>query len=853
MAHYVMPTIDPNSPEEINLQEKKLIKVTAFFRRAIFPKDGELGVEADGYGVTLWDAEELKGGVGNYSTDEGIILSLNDGMTSFTVVGYFPFTPLKGVLYVLVLKEVTNKDYGVQYKLVYLNEVTNFADKTYLKRFLMSFLTEEQAIGIIKEIPNCEDVLERGDERALQKVFNIGPVRAKSIIEKYKDRKDASEVYVILQDCGVTNNLIKKLLNTYKSASTVVEVLKRDPYQLCRDVQGIGFKKADDVALKLGMPEKDNRRIAAFIVYLLETYAEAGDSYMYSQEMIQEIYNGFGGKENILEPVLDAEGNIISNNIKQSMDMLLKENVITIEENENPHLRRIYLTYYYNLENKIAYYLNRLLKAPNNFKYEDWQKRIEEKEQEQGWKFTQEQLNGIKLTLDNQVCLIAGSAGTGKSSLVSGVLQALKNYSFAQTSLSGKAAARLQEITGSQGSTIHRLLRYAKGSFYYDETNPLPQDIIILDEISLIGGEIFVSLLKAIKPGSKLIILGDLGQLESVGSLCIARDLHDSPVIPTVELKIIHRQAKKSGIISAATDVRNQKPLFSTDFEGNMVTGDLMDMRFIIFPDHNILAQKVMDIYAEYYNGPIVNRNVMDIHVLTSTRERGDTSAFWLNNVIQQAINPPSLYKKEYKYSITKDKEIIYREHDKIMCFKNTYGIDIFFDNYEYTGTMTDIFNGWTGTIEKITEDGMYMHFPLCETTFENALVYMDIETIRNTIGLSYASTTHKMQGSSAKVIICALDYRTPPIMRTKELLYTMLTRAEKECILVGENGAVQACIFNSFVSTKRTFLPELLLANQQKILEKESTVKVKEEEEINGEAEEKFEENSEEDQSEFF
>lgn len=169
----------------------------------------------------------------------------------------------------------------------------------------------------------------------------------------------------------------------------------------------------------------------------------------------------------------------------------------------------------------------------------------------QGWCFTEEQKQGIKLGLDNQVCFITGGAGTGKSSLVSGILESLKKYSFAQTALAGKASARLQEVTNKEGYTIHRLLGFKPPhDFKFNEDNPLPYDIIILDEISLVGGEIFLSLLKAIPNGCKLIILGDMGQLPSIGCMNLAFDMYNSKFITTIELTKVHRQAQKSGIIT---------------------------------------------------------------------------------------------------------------------------------------------------------------------------------------------------------------------------------------------------------------------------------------------------------------
>ena len=186
---------------------------------------------------------------------------------------------------------------------------------------------------------------------------------------------------------------------------------------------------------------------------------------------------------------------------------------------------------------------------------------VRQQEHKQGYQFTDEQIAGIKTGLDNQVCFITGGAGVGKSSLVSGILESLKDYTFAQTALAGKASARLQEVTGEEGFTIHRLLGFNPSlGFTFNEDNPLEYDIIILDEISLVGGEIFLSLLKAIPNGSKLIILGDMGQLESIGCMNLAFDLYKSKSIVTIELTKVHRQAQKSGIITTSQQIRKGQP-----------------------------------------------------------------------------------------------------------------------------------------------------------------------------------------------------------------------------------------------------------------------------------------------------
>lgn len=794
------------------------LKFSGYLQIITFPPKGEvLGVDRNGYGVTKW---AIKSSKDHFAKNKN---------GTVTVVGIFPIQLEFGYLYNLIVKEKDDPTYGKQYSLIYISENVDFSVEGNLTSFLTLLTSEDICQRLLKVYPNVLEILDKGDTDALEKVKGIGPYISRSIIQKYQEKKDLSALYIELDKYGFTENMIQKLINSFRDPVSIIKTITYHPYDLIKKVPGIGFIRADEIALKSGFSLKSIERVKAFIIYILETYADHGDSFMYSQELIEEIYNNIGPKEDVLEIIKDDEGKIVDTNISKAIDELIADDTIILEEANSRKYRRIYLKYYYELEKNIAFHLKRLLDAPDTFEYDGWRKKIREKEEEQGWEFTEEQRKGIELALKNQVCLITGSAGTGKSSLVGGVLSILGKYDFAQVALAGKAAARLQEITGSLGSTIHRLLGYQDGGFLKGELNPLEQRIIILDEISLIGGEIFLSLLKAIPTGAKLILLGDLGQLESVGSLCIARDLFISPLIPTIELKTIHRQAQKSGIIISATKTRHQDMLFAYDFVGKETVGELMDMHYNISLEKNDFPQKIADIYKEYYNSPLVHKDVMNLQALSPTRERGDSSVFNLNNIIQKEINPYIKNESQIEVSYNSNLKFFIRENDKVMCIKNNYHSSVFssesiIEGKDIQENMEDenskercdfeegiIFNGWTGIVKKVSSEGVYINFPLYEGKInsKDAWIFIKNKELKENIVLAYACTVHKYQGSGSPVIIGVIDNSVPPMMRTKELLYTMLTRAEKECTLVAQNSAVQSCIRNSFVSTKRTFLQE--------------------------------------------
>ena len=260
----------------------------------------------------------------------------------------------------------------------------------------------------------------------------------------------------------------------------------------------------------------------------------------------------------------------------------------------------------------------------------------------------------------------------------------------------------------------------------------------------------------------------------------------------------VHRQAQKSGIITDSLKLRNQIPVLDKNFVGEVVHGELQDMYYDISDTTESTRSKVMKWFKEKYDSEIV-KNIMDIQILCPCKDRGDSSVFNLNLDIQNYINPPSPDKKEIVVKQSKDKSYTLREGDKVMCIKN---------NYKVMGEhKTGVFNGWCGILTEITDYGFHkVYIPMIHDT----MIFSTSDLINGVI-LGYASTVHKYQGSSARIIIGAFDNTTPPMMRTKELLYTLWTRAEKECITVAQNTALYNATKTSGVINKNTFLVELL------------------------------------------
>lgn len=770
-----------------------IIKIEARLSKILFPKYPEILGRGDStFGIVSWCP---------ILVPEGEIQTDNWG--NLVIKGNYEEEIDPKTDYTIIAKEYNDEQRGTQYELIFIGQLIDLSNINNQKAFLKTFLTDNQISEMFKVLDNPLSSIETHDTETLKKVNGIGDYIANCIIERFENSKDNCEVYLELDAYGLTPKFIQKLIKQYKNPHTVIDIVKKNPYKLSFDIEGIGFKTADSIALKSGISETSPERIKAYINYLLHDLAQSGNSFITSGELTAYIFDEFGGKENILEVYLDEHNNISGNNIGTAIEQLLEEEIIVVEDAESKSKRRVYLKEYYNLENDIAIHLKRIANAKNKFQYEDWEQIVTAQENKQGWKFTEEQKAGIKLGLDNQVCFITGGAGTGKSSLVSGILESLKNYSFAQTALAGKASARLQEVTGKEGFTIHRLLGYQPQSgFSFNEECPLPYDIIILDEISLVGGEIFLSLIKAIPDGTKLIVLGDMGQLESIGCMNLAFDMYNSKFVTTIELTKVHRQAQKSGIIVASQQIRMGKPVLEKKFIGKKTIGELQDMHFDIDDTSSTTRERTVKRFKEKYESDLVT-DIMDIQILAPCKDRGDASVFNLNKDIQEYVNPHSSEKNEIKVNVGKDKNYYLREGDKVMCIKNNYKI--------YGENKKGVFNGWCGILKEVdTCFGFHkVYIPMIDDT-----MIFSTSDLTNGVVLGYASTVHKYQGSSAKVIIGAFDNTTPPNMRTKELLYTLWTRAEKDCTTVAQNTALYNAALNSGISDKNTFLVELLDSN---------------------------------------
>lgn len=764
-------------------KEEDIINVKIKLNRILFPHEGFY--ESGAWVLALACVTEVIKSSENLTMGQEI-----------KIVGNLPiFEPNEE--YSLIAAKEIDKKYGKQYSVLNCCKILDTSNPESSRLFLSKICTELQLKHLYNTYDNPIEFFETKNIEALSKVQGIGETTAKLLLTKYENNKDLADYYVKMSKYDLTPNILSKLLNHYNSPDTVIQIMETNPYRLI-DIDGIGFKKADEIALNTGViSEQSPERVKAFIIYLLTTKAEEGDSYYYLDELVDELDFSLG----------EIETDILLNILHELED----NKTIWVSENR----KAIGLMEYYNLEQNIAKEIFRLLNAKNKFKFDNWEKKIESLEKEQGWEFTEEQILGIKTILENQVVIIVGDAGTGKTSSVVGMLEVIGDkYEFSQTALSGRASCNMSDVTGMEGFTIHRLLGFNPlEGFMYDKENKLPVDGVILDEGSMVGLDIFYKLVQAIETGSKLIILGDEGQLESIGAGNLLFDMIESGIVPTVRLTKIHRQAQKSAIITEGRKIKRGEQITEKGFIGNELRGDLQDLELDIYKDKIETQSRIIKHYKDLLNKGI---NYTDIQVIVPLKERGDACSYKINSIIQKIIIDTEKEKKKLIINPNAKNPTTIYVGDKVMNTINNYQAK------NLSGKTIGIFNGDIGIV---TDINIYKREIIVNFLTKGKIV-IDSESLFG-IELAYACTTHKLQGSSSPYVICGIDY-SHYMLLCKQMLYTMLTRTKKYCVLCAESRALRYAISTDKVVDKQTFLSGFLkgtLPIDNKIKENEKKV----------------------------
>lgn len=597
------------------------------------------------------------------------------------------------------------------------------------------------------------DVIENDIERLLE-VPRLGRKRMEKIRESWEKQKDIKEVMVFLQGYGVSTAFAAKIYRKYEKDS--IAKVKENPYQLADDIWGIGFKTADGIASKMGYEKNDPRRCRSGILYTLNELAEEGHVYAEPEQLVDAAVK-----------LLDAG----ESPVRQALASMIEANDV-VSDNEV-----IYLSPFYHAENGSAKRLQSLLSDTSLFNADI----AAEPEAKYGDKpgdivYDEVQLAAIQKALDSKVMVLTGGPGTGKTTTTQGIIAAFKarHMSILLAAPTGRAAKRMTEATGMEAKTIHRLLEYNPMDGYKrNDANPLDGDALIVDECSMIDILLFYNLMKAIPSNMRLILVGDIDQLPSVGAGNVLRDIIDSQQIPVVRLTRIFRQAQSSRIVMNAHAINaGQFP--------NIKNGLDTDFFFIGQEDADDIVKLIIglvrDRLPKKYGYP-----AKEIQVLTPM-QRGTVGAGNLNIELQNALNPsgPSLARGGYTF----------RQGDKVMQIRNNYD--------------KNVFNGDIGYITAVDTNVRTL-----SVTFDNRVVEYDITEL-DEIVLAYAVIIHKSQGSEFPVVVMPVTMKHY-VMLQRNLIYTGITRAKKICVLVGTTKALAYAIRNNTVSKRNTKLKERL------------------------------------------
>ena len=692
--------------------------------------------------------------------------------------------------YIISAFVIEDEKYGLQLETESMYVDYNLDDIEEQRKFFSFFLTPNQVEILYSQFEDPMRLLKERDIDSLVKAKGIGPVTAQRMITKYEDCQDKGLAYVKFYDLGLTKGAIDKLVKFYGSPEAAVAVIENNPYTLIIQVPGYGWNKADAIALAQGLTLDCPERMGAYLVHYLREQAEInGNSWVNVDDLCLAIEQVCGptDQEKVYEVVRRG----------------IRDKTLYFDNADG----RIGLTEYRRLEENLADEIVRIQNGSAAIPIDERKAKevLAKVEKEQGFGFTEEQNAAIWNTLNSQFSILTGLGGTGKTSAVNGIAHVLRehNYRVAQVSLSGRAASKLTEITHIPGQTIHRLLGYdpESGGFHYNKENPVPYDIIIGDEVSMWGGEITLDLLRAVPNGAKVLFIGDPKQLEAIGLASVLTDTIKSQTIPTVQLTKIQRQKADSGIITQSLKVACGEQIVSANSTGTEYRGALRDFKLVTYIDAGLTQSKIIDEFNELYKEKGVPAK--DIQVLVPMRSKGEASCRALNIAIQEIVNGCPQRNEvtinyadgNFKYCYT------YRKNDRVIIMKNNY------KTINTEGHKEPIFNGNVGYIKEIGPDYMIINLT------EQGDIILTEDNYDN-LSLAYAITVHKKQGDSSPYVIGAIDSSSYALI-SKELLYTMITRARKYCVIVGQKRILQQAVKISRVKTKQTWLKELLQAKE--------------------------------------
>ena len=653
-----------------------------------------------------------------------------------------------------------SKRYGRQFCVQSWSE-TKPTDVKGIERYLASGLIKDVGPVIAHEIvktfgEDALDIMDNHPER-LKEVKGIGKKRLTSIVAAAEEQKEIRTVMVWMKRYDLPNALANKVFQKYGSES--ISVIRDNPYRLADDFEGIGFKKSDRVALSVGFPDDSPVRIKAGLVHVLTDAADRGSTCLPKEVLIQAA-----SSDDVLglapETVAAALGEFLTDDDRRLVE----------------DCGYVYLPYWLRKEKAAAAHLRRLAagEGGDGIPIEVDMEAVEERT---GVRYETRQAEAIRMAMDSDVLVLTGGPGTGKTVTTKGIIEALAiaGRTVLLAAPTGRAAKRMTEVTGRYAQTIHRLLEW-QGGFARNRDFPLQGDALIVDESSMIDVALLAALLDAVPDGMKVVFVGDVDQLPSVGAGTVLRDMIDSGVIPTVRLTTIFRQAQDSDIVMGAHAVNEGRIPRIDNHKGG-------DLWLVERAEKDDVANTIRYL-VEKHLPDVLHFAQDDIQVLTPMRRDGDIiGANELNRTLQDCLNKNT---RKVSFGGTE-----YRLGDRVMQVKNDY--------------TNGVFNGDIGEVTYVDTENETL-----TVTFdgEDSVDYKKADLVN--LDLAYATTVHKSQGSEYPVIVMPV-HRSQYVMLNRNLLYTGMTRAKRMCVLVGTRDALAIAVSREDASRRFTLLKERL------------------------------------------
>ena len=729
-----------------------------------------------------------------------------------TIVGYLPFVQ-KGDSLKIIGKFVTHPDYGDQFKVETFEKImpeTLDALEKYLSNGIVKGVGPATAKKIIKKFGEETVEVLKADPNRLTEIKGITKKKAEEINESFVANWELWQIVGFLEKFGIgpqsANTIYKKL------GANTISIVENDPYVLSELGVKVDFSQIDKMALDLGVERNNLKRVDAGIRHGLNLATYNGHSCVLEANLITFVTNLLRvSEDDVLDGIKDLR-------VKEQIKIEEREEIATTNGKTELCIQTwIYLIDYYKTELNIAQRILGLEQADNIKRISNFNKELEKTEKATSLELSEKQVEAVKMVNDNNVCIITGGPGTGKTTIIKTIIDIYKSRGkkVVLCAPTGRAAKRMTEATGEEASTLHRLLEIGKVSDEKPDPDldvtPIDADVVIIDEMSMVDIFLMNYVVKALFKGTKLVLVGDTDQLPSVGPGTVLKDLIDSKRVPCVRLNKIFRQALQSEIIVNSHKV-NEGINFLEDVKNNAV-----DMKISMNDDDFTQSKKSKEqdkdkpsnrsdtkndffFIQEKSTMQIINKILelynLEEQIITPSK-KGDLGTKNLNKVIQENFNPASVIKNEKKFG-----EIIYREGDKIMQTKNNY--DIMWRRKSEINS--GIFNGEMGVIEKIDDEAgeVKIRFDDDKVAFYS---YQDLDQIEH----SFAITVHKSQGSEFQTVIIPI-FQAPPMLLTRNLLYTGMTRAKDKLIMIGNEYTIGFMINNVKIKERNSGLKYKLI-----------------------------------------